>query len=286
MADGGAEPADQAPAGGRGGAASCDDWETPPRGPAAPVLHLDGFDGPIDLLLDLAERQRIDLGRLSVVALAEQFVTALAGLAGRVPVERRAEWLVMAARLVLLRARLLLPVTQAAAAEAACEAEREVARLDALRSMRAAAAWLEARPQLGIDVFARPRRGPDPRVSSYMALLEACLTVLRGREEQPAPVPAKPPVIPPLWRLPHALARIRALLAELPEGGELTRFLPPVPGQAPDRVLQVRAALASTFVAGLELARTGAIALAQTEAFGPVRLQASPDLAERATVAA
>jgi len=286
MADSDAEPADPPPSGGQAAASSWDDWETPPRGPDAPVLHLDGFDGPIDLLLDLAERQRIDLGRLSVVTLAEQFVAALASLADRIPVERRAEWLVMATRLVLLRSRLLVPATPEAAAQAEREADREAARLDALRFVRAAAGWLQARPQLEIDVFARPRRDPDPRVSSYMALLEACLTVLRGREDQPAPVPAKPPVIPPLWRLPHALARIRALLAELPEGSELTRFLPSVPGQAPDRMLQLRAATASTFVAGLELVRVGEITLAQTEAFGPVRLQASPDPAARAAVAA
>ena len=286
MADSDAEPADPPPSGGQAAASSWDDWETPPRGPDAPVLHLDGFDGPIDLLLDLAERQRIDLGRLSVVTLAEQFVAALASLADRIPVERRAEWLVMATRLVLLRSRLLVPATPEAAAQAEREADREAARLDALRFVRAAAGWLQARPQLEIDVFARPRRDPDPRVSSYMALLEACLTVLRGREDQPAPVPATPPVIPPLWRLPHALARIRALLAELPEGSELTRFLPSVPGQAPDRMLQLRAATASTFVAGLELVRVGEITLAQTEAFGPVRLQASPDPAARAAVAA
>jgi hypothetical protein len=71
-----------------------DDWENPLRTPAAgvptiPVLHLDGFDGPLDLLLDLAERQRIDLGRMSVLALAEQFVAALEQLRDRVAIERR-----------------------------------------------------------------------------------------------------------------------------------------------------------------------------------------------------
>ena len=86
-----------------------DDWDEPPRMPLVPVLHLDGFDGPMDLLLDLAERQRIDLGRISIVALAEQFVVAMERLASRVPIERRADWLVLATRLVLLRARLLFP---------------------------------------------------------------------------------------------------------------------------------------------------------------------------------
>ena len=164
------------------GDALWDDWDTPPRVPAAPVLHLDGFDGPIDLLLDLAERQRLDLGRISVVDLVDQFVAASAQLAAHVPIERRADWLVMATRLVLLRSRLLFPATPEAAEEAEREAEREVARLDALHFIRAAASWLQARPQLGHDVFARAPPGPDPQVASYMALMEACLTVLRGRD--------------------------------------------------------------------------------------------------------
>ena len=80
-----------------------DDWSEPPRVPSIPVLHLDGFDGPMDLLLDLAERQRIDFGRMSILALADQFVAAVERLVGKVALERRADWHVLAARLVLLR---------------------------------------------------------------------------------------------------------------------------------------------------------------------------------------
>ena len=100
------------------GHALWDDWDVPPRVPAAPVLHLEGFDGPIDLLLELAERQRLDLGRISLVALVDQFVAGCAQLAPHVMIERRADWLVMATRLVLLRSRLLFPATPEAAAEA------------------------------------------------------------------------------------------------------------------------------------------------------------------------
>ena len=104
------------------------------------VLHLDGFDGPMDLLLDLAERQRVDLGRISVVDLVEQFVAESVRVASYVPIERRAEWLVLATRLVLLRSRLLFPANRAVGEDAAREAGREVARLAELRFMRAAAA--------------------------------------------------------------------------------------------------------------------------------------------------
>ena len=211
--------------GGPTGAPLWDDWDTPPRVPTIPVLHLDGFDGPMDLLLDLAERQRIDLGRISVVALVEQFVAAMDRLTTQVPVERRADWIVVATRLVLLRSQLMFPASPEAVAEAEQEAARAIARLDALRVVRAAAAWLQARPQLGHDVFARPRSGPDPRVASYMALMEACLTVLRGREGLPdATASVYHPSIPELFRVPGALLRMRAKLAEDWRSGTVRGF--------------------------------------------------------------
>ena len=245
-----------------------DDWDTPPRVPSAPVLHLDGFDGPMDLLLDLAERQRIDLGRISVVALVEQFVAAMDRLTTQVPVERRADWVVVATRLVLLRSQLMFPASPAAVAEAEQEAARAIARLDALRVVRAAAAWLQARPQLGHDVFARPRRGPDPRVASYMALMEACLTVLRGREGLPdATASVYHPSIPELFRVPGALVRMRAKLAEIGGAEPFEVFLPQLPRTATNRALLARSAVGSTFMAALELARGAELALDQDAAF-------------------
>jgi segregation and condensation protein A len=245
-----------------------DDWDTPPRVPAIPALHLDGFDGPMDLLLDLAERQRIDLGRISVLALVEQFVAALDRLTALVPVERRADWVVVATRLVLLRSRLLYPASPEAVAEAECEAAREIERLESLRAIRAAVAWLQARPQLGHDVFARPRGGADPRVTSYMALMEACLTVLRGREGEgdEAAVPYRPPIAD-LFRVPAALVRMRAKLAELAGTTPFEVFLPQMPRTTPNRELLARSAVSSTFMAALELARGAELALDQDEAF-------------------
>ena len=251
------------------GDALWDDWDTPPRLPSAPVVHLDGFDGPIDLLLELAERQRLDLGRIAVVDLVDQFVAASSQLAAHVPIERRADWLVMAARLLLLRSRLLFPATPEAAAEAEREAEREMARLDELRFMRAAASWLQARPQLGQEVFARAPTGADPRAASYMALLEACLTVLRGRTGQPVgEEPVYRPAIADLFRIPDALVRIRALAAGMTEARPLGDFLPVVPEDKRWQPIVVRSAVASTFVAALELCRGAVIRLEQEEDFG------------------
>jgi len=275
MADGGR------PAGGPGpnptltgaaGDAVWDDWETPLNAPAMPVLHLAGFDGPIDLLLDLAVRQQIDLGRMSVLALTEQFIAAWERLAGRVTLEQRADWLVMATRLVLLRSRLLFPESPEAAAAAERDAAAELRRIDELARMRAAASWLQARPQLGQDVFGRPV-APLPREGGYVALMEACLVVLRGRGGRPEEAPLYRPSIPELWRVPDALARIRAMLAEHPEGGDLAGFLPTIGAEESDRKLKARAAVASTLMAGLELAREGVLMLRQEDAFGTVTMK-------------
>jgi segregation and condensation protein A len=255
-----------------------DDWDVPPRVPSAPVLHLDGFDGPIDLLLDLAERQRLDLGRISLVDLVDQFIAASARLSPHVTIERRADWLVMAARLVLLRARLLFPPTREAADEAEREAEREIARIDQLRFIRAAASWLQARPQLGRDVFARYPSGPSPQVASYMALMEACLTVLRGRDEQPDEEGVYRRVVPDLFRVPEALVRLRTLVEAMTAPRPLADFWREMPGARRSEIVVVRSAVASTFVAALELCRGAVVALHQRESFGAIIV--SPAIAD------
>ena len=258
-----------------------DEWDTPPRVPQVPELHLDGFDGPMDLLLDLAERQRIDLGRLSMLDLVEQFVAAMDRLRGQVAPERQAEWLVLAARLVLLRSRLMLPGSPVEARNAEQDAAVEEQRLAERLRMRAAAAWLEARPQLGRDTFARPLPPKQGRSETTMALLEACLVVLRGPNARPEAAPVYRPAVIRLWRVEQALARIRQMLAEDPEGGDLAHFLPAV-GQGADRLRQVRGAVAGTFVACLELTRQGEVDAEQDELFEQVHIrQAAASLASR-----
>jgi segregation and condensation protein A len=252
-----------------------DDWETPPRVPATPELHLDGFDGPLDLLLDLAERARIDLSRISVAVMAEQFVAAMARFEKLVPLERRAGWVVLATRLVELRARLLFPATPEAAEAALRDAERELARLRELRLVKAATAWLEARPQSGQDVFTRPRRGRDPRVASYMQLMEACLTLLEREEADADDAAVYQPPARRLFSIPHALARIRAALAALTDPTPLTELLPRLPMDVADRPLVARSAISSTLLAALELARTAEVVLDGEDRFETVTLVAA-----------
>jgi segregation and condensation protein A len=198
--------------------AEIDDWERPVRVRISPTLHLDGFDGPMDLLLDLAERQRIDFGRMSILDLAEQFVTAMEGLSRQVPLERRADWLVLATRLVLLRSRLLFPESPAEKEKAEEAAVAELKRVDDLVFFRAAAGWLTRRPQLGIDAFARPPI-VAPREGGYVALMEACLVVLRGPERMSEGEPVYAPAIPDLWHVADALNRIAELIVTQPDAG-------------------------------------------------------------------
>src|SRR6201746_2731927 len=116
------------------------------------VLQLDGFEGPLDLLLELARAQKVDLAKISILALVEQFLAVIEG-ARRVRLELAADWLVMAAWLTWLKSRLLLPAKEDEEAEQG--AETLAARLIDLQVVRAAAGWMGRRPQLGWDEFTR-----------------------------------------------------------------------------------------------------------------------------------
>jgi segregation and condensation protein A len=235
----------------------------------APALRLGAWEGPLDLLLELARAQRVDLAQLSIATLAEQFAAAVdsALLRRQVPLARLAEWHIMAAWLTLLRTRLLLPNQQDEAAQAEATGLRQ--RLADRQAVQRLADWLERRPQLGREVFARsePEPAADAQPAADLtALLRACLTVL----ELPARERVYRPNPPPLWRVLEALAQMRRLLAGMPAGAALETFLPEAAGQGPTARLQRRAALASTLMAGLELCREGAAVLEQDCAFGGI----------------
>src|SRR5947209_7255826 len=118
------------------------------------MLSLDGFEGPLDLLLDLARGQKVDLARISILSLVEQYLAIIEG-ARRIRLELAADWLVMAAWLTWLKSRLLLPAGSEAAEEAEEAAEVLAARLEALEHVQRGARWLAIRPQLRHEVFAR-----------------------------------------------------------------------------------------------------------------------------------
>ena len=241
----------------------------------APALRLGAYEGPLDLLLELARAQRVDLAQISVATLAKQFeAVIMAAIEQRaVPLPRLADWLIMASWLTLLRSRLLLPAAVAESAEAEREAQGLRRRLADREWAGRLADWLERRPQLGRQIFARGASEPAagtvagaPPVADTAELLRACLRLLvlphRDRVYRPRP--------PPLWRVPDALERMRALLPMAGEGADLISFLPSASEARATSSLQRRAALATTLMAGLELGRDGAAILYQAEPFGTV----------------
>lgn len=263
------------------GAAAADSGTEPEDRPhagvgdtGAPELRLGAWEGPLDLLLELARAGKVDLAALSIADLAGQFGAALrAGVAQRrVPLHRLGDWLVMAAHLALLRSRLLLPADSGEREDAEREAAVLRRRLADRERARLLADWLERRPQLGRAVFARGAV-EDPGTTDrtmpavdIAALLRACLVVL---EREHASGPYRP-VPPALWRLPDALARLRRLLPATPGWAPLEDFLPAVAEDGPGLALRRRAALASTLLAGLEMEREGTASLSQATAFGAI----------------
>ena len=257
--------------------AAPESWEDAPRRPpadAAPVLTVAGFEGPLDWLLEMARAQRIDLAKLSIVDLVGAFVAALdAALsehAVRADLSRWGEWLVMAVTLALLRSRLLLPPDALQARAAQDEAEAMRRQLLERAAIRQAAEWLDQRPQLGRDVFARggvaARATSLGRTGDITDLFRACLVALRVPEQ----ADAYQLRFIKLWRVPDAMARITRMLGEQPRGGALASFLPALQAEAENQELRCRAAVASTFLGALELARQGALDLQQEKVWQEV----------------
>ena len=255
-------------------AAADDVWGDPPRAPAniagAPVLSVAGFEGPLDWLLERVRAHQIDLARLSILALVEAFDEAMKIALRRdegdppVSLPQWGDWLVMATHLAELRSKLLLPENDPEAKAARCQVETLRRQLISREQAGAAADWLERRPQLGRDVFARgvPEDGGmrTSRFGDITDLLRACLVALR-LDEQQAEAYRLPPPTP--WPVHETITRLRQRLAQLPDGSPLTDYLPVILG-GDQLVLRTKAAVASTLIAGLELARDGQLSLDQS----------------------
>jgi segregation and condensation protein A len=247
-----------------------------PPGAEALRLALEGFEGPLDMLLALAREQKVDLLKISILRLAEQYLDFIAAARG-LRLELAADWLVMAAWLAWLKSRLLLPPEERPADEPSPEALAEAlaGRLSRLALLRSAAARLMARPRLGVDVFARgfvpPAEAAAPKFlpPSLPELLRA-YGRLRGRTAAQPP-PFALAAIPGL-SIEEAFRRLSRMLPRVKDWTALSKFLPRAPGDA----FAARAAIASTLVAVLELARRGELALEQAEPFAEIMISRPP----------
>ena len=234
------------------------------------MLHLQGFEGPLDLLLDLARQQKLDLASISILSLVDQFLAVVEG-ARRVRLELAADWLVMASWLAWLKSRLLVPASEDEAEEGEIAAEQLAARLRDLARVRQLAEWLSQQPQIGQDAFARgapedfTETDRSGIAASLSTLLRAYLSVARrGLSQQTYTPPAHL-----LWSVQDAIERLTRMLGGLPVGWTTLESTLPSGLVTP---LQRRNAYASALVASLEMARNGLLLLEQPSAFAPILL--------------
>lgn len=234
---------------------------------AALVVDLGGFEGPLDLLLELARRQKVDLVHISILALADQYLAFIAE-ARRMRLELAADYLVMAAWLAYLKSRLLLPDQKAKdepeAAELAADLAERLARLEVLRK---AAQMLGQRARLGVDEFAR---GMPEAVVVHAApswdvglhdLLSAYLERRRFQAASRVSIARRT-----VWSLQEARAVLERLVGRALDWAPIDAFLTDFALDGPAR----RSARASAFAASLELAREGKIDIRQDRAFAPL----------------
>ena len=232
------------------------------------IVDLEGFEGPLDLLLDLARAQKVDLARISILDLAEQFLDYLRGMQAR-RLQIAAEYLVMAAWLAYLKSQLLLPAAERELEDAEALAEDLGERLRRLEALRRAAAELQAQPALGEARF--PRGAPEPVVievhSSWRAslaeLFSAYGSVMQRGKMTRMTMPARRLMTPET-----AMQRLASLLTGK-DWHDLAAFLPEELGDAIWR----RSAVAASLLASLELARQGTIELRQAAPFAPIMVR-------------
>lgn len=247
------------------------------------LLNIDGYEGPIDVLLDLARNQKVDITKISILQLARQYL-AFVERAAALNLELAAEYLVMAAWLAYLKSRLLLPrddnETEHSATEMAEALQFQLRRLEAMQN---AAEKLRNLPQLGRDVFARGM--PEQlktntktlwQVSLY-DLLKAYGDIAQRQENSSYDLP-----VFDLMSTEDAVTRMVRMLGNLPRSGlrtvwtTLESFIP----EGIRSKLFGRSALASTLTASLELAKQGKIEIRQDGLFRPVYLRTTGDIGE------
>lgn len=237
------------------------------------VVDLEGFEGPIDVLLALARDHKLDITQMSMVALAEQYLAFVAE-ARRRNLELAADYLVMAAWLAYMKSRLLLPDLDGEDEPTGEEMAAALAfQLKRLQTMQDAGGKLMGRTQLGLDFFARGE--PEVFRRTFNTVYDASLFELlkaygdqHRRKESGGPLHIEPFDI---YTMEDALQRLRRLLGPVPEWRSLWAFLPDDLRDS----LKLRSAVASTFAASLEMAREGHLKLQQTGTFGPIHIRPS-----------
>ena len=253
-----------------------DPFDTPPRDQAAIdaetlLVEVDGFEGPLDLLLVLARTQKVDLAKISILQLAEQYLVFIEK-ARKLRIELAADYLVMAAWLAYLKSRLLLPKTDEDDGMSGEDMAAHLAfQLERLEAMRKVAAQLMARDQLGRDFFGRGMteaitvRRQTTWSASLSELLKAYANVKTREEYAPLALNQRE-----VFSVEAALDRLKGLVGKMPDWSTLVSFLPEGWELEPTKR---RSAVASSFSAMLELAKRGEIEIRQERTFAPIFLR-------------
>lgn len=236
------------------------------------IVDVDGFEGPLDLLLQLSRTQKVDLRQVSILQLSLQYL-AFVEKASALRIELAADYLVMAAWLAFLKSRLLLPPDPTddgpSGEELAAHLAFQLARLE---TMRNAAARLMARDQKGRDFFTRgiPEAVERVRNVTYTATL---LDLMQGYARIRTKDEFRPFVMDrdSVYTMEQALERLRGLLGFAGEWADLTSYLPEGWQLDPKRR---RSATAACFAASLELAKLGKVELRQSALFAPIEMKA------------
>ncbi len=245
-----------------------DSFEPAPREEAF-VVAVDGFEGPLDLLLTLARNQKVDIAKISVLKLADQYLEFVESARGR-NLELSADYLVMAAWLAYLKSRLILPQPPGADGEPTADemATRLRWRLERLAAMRQAATRLMGRERLGRDVFARGM--PEPvtvvKLRTHTDTLYDLLTAYATERVRKLGGKSYRPAAAPVLLIEEARARLERMLGRIADWNALTRLIPFEWSAG----LRRRSALASTLLACLELARDGRIEIRQLRPFDEI----------------
>ena len=235
------------------------------------IVDVDGFEGPLDVLLTLSRTQKVDLRKISVLALAQQYLTFVEK-ARQLRIELAADYLVMAAWLALLKSRLLLPPDPDDESPSGEELAAHLAfQLERLQAMRDVAARLMARDQLGRDFFKRGQ-GEDVtriRIVTYSATL---LDLMQGYARIRTRDESRPFVMDrdSVFTMEQALERMRPLIGFAGTWTDMETYLPDGWDVDP---LRRRSATAATFAASLELVKEGHMEIRQSEIFAPIHLR-------------
>ncbi|MFO1249019.1 MAG: ScpA family protein [Alphaproteobacteria bacterium] len=248
-----------------------DDFESAAivRDDEALLVQVDGFEGPLDLLLTLARNQKVDIARISILKLAEQYLEFIES-AKKLNLELAADYLVMAAWLAYLKSRLILPQEKGPDGEPTADemATRLRWRLQRLDAMRAASTRLMGRERLDRDVFGRG--DPEPvnvvKLRTYKDTMYDLLTAYATERAKKLGGKSYRPHMAPVLAIEEARERLERMLGKISDWSALTSILP-FEWQGGARR---RSAVASTLLACLEMARDGKVQLQQAAPFAEI----------------